>query len=353
MACKALTSTILRSGGVSRFVLLSGTPIDKEKHAINMMEMMGFIRAHKLYTFSKEENKLRLIGAQELVDFCKTVDPKSTLEFLKYNPFTKENVSHNCYLLFQKVIKKNISTAMPPPTIPVDTDVANGYYNIELEEDRKKLVRGIVSLQSSVMFNEEKGTTDVSRGNFANIQPSLVLIEAAKTNSMARVAIKRLRSTPQSKIVISVNFNDNVERLKEILKDYNPLVLIGSVDKRARQPIIDKFQANNLEHRVLIGNTSVIAVGLDLDDKFGNIPRYAFISPNYSTLNLQQVIYRFYRSDTKGASFVRFFYGVVGRKENSILKSLRSKSLVMKDTLDVAVENGVKFLADLADEFEN
>ena len=170
---------------------------------------------------------------------------------------------------------------------------------------------------------------------------------------MARVAIKRLKDSPKSKVVISVNFNDNVEKLKEILKDYNPLVLIGSVDKRARQPIIDKFQANNLEYRVLIGNTSVIAVGLDLDDKFGNIPRYAYISPNYSTLNLQQVIYRFYRSDTKGASYVRFFYGVVGRKENSILKSLRSKSLVMKDTLDVAVENGVKFLADLSDEFES
>ena len=352
MACQTLTTTILRSGGTSRIMFLSGTPFDKEKHSIHMMEMMGLIRSHKLYIYSKEENKLKLLGAQELVDFCKLTDPKGTLQLLKDHPFSKENVHHVCYLLFQKIVKKNLSRAMPPPKLDVEPDSKNGYYKIVNDEDRTNLIKGIIQLQSSVMYNEKTGAIDVSRGNFSMINPSLHKIEKSKVNSFVRVAKKYLDDKPTCKVVLAFNFGDSIESAKEQLGDYNPLVLNGSVLKHQRKNIIDKFQENNNTYRVLICNVIVASTGIDLDDKFGGHPRYAFVSPNYRILDLHQFIYRFYRSDTKGMSFVRFFYGDIGRKETSILNSISKKSNVMKDTTEEYTGKDMKYPGDLESEVE-
>jgi hypothetical protein len=86
-ACKAISTAILKIGGQSRFLLLSGTPIDKEVQAIHIMQMMGFIRQAKLYVYNKEERFLKLYGAQDLIDYCNTVDKEGTKEFLRYKSF--------------------------------------------------------------------------------------------------------------------------------------------------------------------------------------------------------------------------------------------------------------------------
>lgn len=352
MACQALTTSILRGGGTSRFVLLSGTPIDKEEHAINMMQMMGFIRSQKMYIFNKEENKLKLIGAQELIDFCKILDPPGIIDFMKHHTFTKDNTRHNCYLIFQNIIKKKISDAMPRPEV-VTLDVKNGYYKIENEVDRKLLVKGIMQLQNSVMFNEEKGTADIGRGNFAAIAPALVMIEKAKVESMCRVALVQLQKNPLCKVALIFNYTDSIERSKEFLKEYNPIVISGTVDKRKRQELVDKYQENNDNFRVIIGQITTISSGLDLDGKTAERVRYAYISPNYRILDLHQAVYRFARADSKAPAFVRFFYGITGRKETSILNCLSRKSMVMKDTINQNVSDlSIKYPGDLEEELE-
>lgn len=337
LACQALTSSILRSGGVSRFIFLSGTPIDKEEQAIHMMQIMGMIRSQKLSIFNKEENRLKLIGAQELVDFCKAIDPVNTLDFLRLHPFNRDNIHHNCYLIFQKIVKKNIAVAMPSPSLEID--VKNGYYRIENEDDKRKLVKGIIQLQTSVMFNEKEGTVNVAAGTFANIAPSLAMIESAKINTMARLAMERLDSNPDCKVGLFVNYNDSIARLTELLKDYKPLVLNGQVDKRHRLPILNKFQADSDAHRLIIGNIHVCSTGIDLDDKFGNRPRFAFAIPNYKILDLHQLTRRFIRLDSQSVPIFRFVYGNVGRKESSILNSLSRKSTVLAQTLESQVES--------------
>ena len=332
MACQALTSIILKVGGLSRFILLSGTPFDKEKHVINMMHMMGIIQSAKLYSFSKEDRRLRLYAAQELIEYCRIVDEQGTNDFLRAYPFHQENVQHNCYLMFQKIIKPAITSSMPSPELEINCK--NGYYMITREEDRKSLIKAIAELHSSLMFDEKRETVNVTKTGFQVIAKTLVKIEKSKIFDMARVALNTLEKYPNCKVGLFVNYTDNLMELKALLSEYNPIILYGQITKEKRQDLIDKFQESNLNRRLIISNLKVASVGIDLDDKDGNFPRYAFASPNYVILDLHQLTRRFVRLDTKSDATFRFFYGNVGKKETSILNALARKTQVLKDTLD-------------------
>ena len=353
-ACRVITNYIIRTPAtVSRFLLLSGTPIDKEEHAINVMSMMGFIRSSKLYAYMKEEGILKLYGAQELIEYCKRIDKEKTEEFLRVNYFDAYNVKHNCYMLFQEILKKYITSSMPPPNLPTVLDAKNGYYNILLKEDQENLVKGINALNAAVKYDEKAGTAEIKGDSMGSITMALIKIEEAKINTFIRLAKEKLDSVSNCKIAIFVNYNKSIEKLKEAFNDYNPIILKGSVSKDKRQALIDEYQKPNLDKRVIIGNLKVCSTGIDLDDKEGTFPRYAYASPNYMILDLQQLIYRFRRTDSKSAANFRFVYGKANRKEVSILNALSKKSEVLRDTLEEQVESGINFPGDYEDDVED
>lgn len=351
-ACKAITTTLLKSGGISRMILLSGTPIDKEEHALNLMQMMGIIRASKLYVYNKEEGILRLYGAQELINYCKFIDTHATQEFLKFNRLDQANIKHNCYLLFQKILKPFISSTMPPINLGLDIDCKNGYFLINNKKDEENLLRGIRSLNNASRYNDAENTASFTQDNMASITKALMQIEQAKLNTFVRIAKEKLVSVPNCKIGIFVNYNDSLELLNEAFKDYNPIILQGKIPKEKRHDLVEKFQEQNLNHRILIANLQVCATGIDLDDKSGAFPRFAFASPNYVILNLQQLIYRFRRSDSKSATVFRFVYGKCDTQEKSILNALARKTNVLRDTLESQVEAGIKFPGEFEDDIE-
>ncbi|GAQ93139.1 hypothetical protein KFL_013200020, partial [Klebsormidium nitens] len=171
---------------------------------------------------------------------------------------------------------------------------------------------------------------------------ALVKIESAKVQTFARVALKALKSNPQKKLVICVNYNDSLHRLRDLLSCYSPLVLNGTVQKEERKHVIDKFQAPSDEHRVLLGNVAVCSTGIDLDDKFGGWPRLALISPNYHTLNLYQLGHRFQRMDTKSSATVHMVFAQHAH-ELPILDALSRKGGVMRETTPEQVAAGILF----------
>jgi hypothetical protein len=353
-ACRTITNYIIRTPAtVSRFLLLSGTPIDKEEHAVNVMSMMGFIRSSKLYAYMKEEGILKLYGAQELIEYCKRISKEKTEEFLRVNHFEPYNVRHNCYMLFQEILKNYITSSMPPPNLPSSLDAKNGYYNILIKEDQENLLKGINALNNAVRYDERAGTAEIKGDSMGSITMALIKIEDAKINTFIRLAKERLIEIDKSKIAIFVNYNQSIEKLKEAFKEYNPIILHGSIPKDKRQNLIDEYQKPNLDKRVIIGNLKVCSTGIDLDDKEGNFPRYAYASPNYMILDLQQLIYRFRRTDSKSTATFRFVYGKANRKETSILNALSKKSEVLKDTLEEQVESGITFPGDYEEEIES
>jgi hypothetical protein len=352
-ACKAITNHIVKtSGTVSRFLLLSGTPIDKEEHALNIMQMMGFIRSSKLYMYMKDQGILKLYGAKELIDYCKVINKDETEEFIRLNHMDQYNVRHICYLLFQNIVKPYITSSMPPPKLPMELDAKNGYYNILDEEDEKDLLKGIDALNSASRYNENSKTVDIKMDNMGSITTALMKIENAKLNTIIRIAKERLEMIPNCKIGIFVNYNKSIEQLEQAFKDYNPIILHGGIPKDKRQALIDIYQKTNLDKRIIIANLQVCATGIDLDDKDGNFPRYAYASPNYMILNLQQLIYRFRRTDSKSSAVFRFVYGKSHRKEVSILNALSRKSEVLTTTLEDQVKHGIVFPGSYEEEIE-
>jgi hypothetical protein len=351
-ACKTISTYLLKYGPNSRFILLSGTPIDKEEHAINLMNMMGFIRSNRLYTYNKEERTLKLQGAQELIDYCKYINPEKTNDFLRNNRINEANVRNICYQLFQQVVKTSITSSMSPPKNEHGISCKNGYFNINDEEDKIKLTEAISMLHSASKYNDKTGTVEVGKDNLGSISRSLMKIEEAKINTFARIAREMLIAIPNSKVGIFVNYSSSIEKLKTLLLDFNPVLLHGTIPKERRQINIDKFQEPNLECRVIIANLQVGSTGIDLDDKTGMFPRVALGSPNYIIQNLHQLTFLFLRRDTKSRAIFRFVYGKCGRKETSILNALARKSKVMKETLGEQVEADIKFPGEYEEDIE-
>ncbi len=362
-ACKVLSESVWKIGGTSRFLLLSGTPIDKEEQAIHMLQMMGFIRSAKLFVYNKEERFLKLYGAQDLINYCNDINKEKTQEFLRYNPFYHDNVQKNCYLMFQRIIKPGITAAMPSPKLTIDCK--NGYYKITSSENAEELESAIGALGKASFYNEKTGKVDFKQlaaggfgaagqknAGYGAIQVALRRIELAKVNDMARIAKTQLESDPDCKVAICVTYVDSLKNLDALLKDYKPIIFNGQVQKQKRAALIEKFQRFDTEYRVFLGNIATMSSGIDLDDKDGSFPRYAYVSPNYNILDLQQLTRRFVRLDSRSNATLRFFYGKIGAKEMSIINALSRKSTVMKETTGEYTED-IKLPGEYTDEVEN
>jgi superfamily II DNA or RNA helicase len=354
LACKTITYHLIKSGGTSRFLLLSGTPIDKEEHSINLMQMMGIIRHPKLYVYSSEENVLKLFGTQELINFCKFVNKEKTEDFLRKIRFEKDTVRHNCYLLFQQVVKHSITASMPPPKLKVDIDCKNGYYNIVNEEDEISLRKAISALNIATRYNEVSDSVNIQMDSMGSITRALMKIEDSKVSTFIRIGKETLCKHKNSKIGIFVNYSSILEKLETAFQEYNPIVLHGKIPTMKRQKLIDEFQKFDISRRVILSNLQVCSTGVDLDDQSpeGSFPRYAFASPNYVILNLHQLTRRFLRMDSKSNSVFRFVYGKCDKREMSILNALAKKTNVMKETLELQAEHQILFPGEYEDDVE-
>jgi SNF2 family DNA or RNA helicase len=366
-ACKAMAETILMSGGMSRFLLLSGTPIDKQEQALNMMKMMGFIRSEKLYVHNASQNTLNLYGAEELIDFCRRINNKKVEEVLSEEAFTARNIESICYKLFQKIIKPDITSSMPSPkNDKVHMDIKNSEYSARVFSDVDNLRRAVsevndtfTKFKKNERFDKEVNPLENSKAKalkekrnemvqrlIERIIFNMRIIENAKMNIFIDLAQKRLQENPNYKVCLFVNYTSSIKILQKALKEYNPLVLDGKVPKENRQEILNKFQEPTDNFRLLIGNIRVCSSGVDIDDKIGKFPRFVYANANLSILDLQQLPSRFLRLDTVSSTFFRFVY-VKGFEESGLLANLKRKSKVMKQTTELQVEEGTNFVGDL------
>jgi hypothetical protein len=367
-ACKTIAETLLLSGGMSRFLLLSGTPIDKEEQALNIMKMLGFIRADKLTFFNKAYNTMTLYGIQELIDFCRFIDDSATQNVLKEQIITNENAAHVCYKLFQEVIKTSITSSMIPiKRSDVYIDLKNAEYSIEDTYDEINIRKAISEVNDSFQkFNEgrldfsmspgqnpeliemKRKRQEIAQKRIQSIMFNLRIIENCKVRLMVKLARKKLEENKHNKVALFINYTSSLELLKNELSDYNPLLLDGSVSQENRKIVLDKFQEFNQKHRLIIGNVKVCSSGIDLDDKSpkGSFPRFVFASPNWSILDLQQLPSRFLRLDSKSPTMFRFIYAK-NYRETGLLNNLSKKSKVMKETSKVQLATGIEFIGDL------
>jgi hypothetical protein len=230
----------------------------------------------------------------------------------------------------------------------------NGYFHINEQHNIERVNRAVTelqdirNLQARIRFRRggrtrEHTEEETGAAIMSQLSRALISIETAKIDTFARLARTELRKHPNKKVVIGVNYSQTIEDLVETLAEFAPLVINGSKTIACRRTILAKFQAPTTEHRLLVGNISVISTGIDLDDKDGNYPRTCFISPNYNTIHIYQLGHRFLRGiDTQSDTDIYMVYGQ-NPVERRIMESLMEKGEVMKNVTIEQSRAGVVF----------
>lgn len=359
-ACKAIIESIIGDSGYgttipqtkSRAMLLSGSPIDKPEQVIHLFRLTNIMKSDDLSVYNPAYMVNEWRGFFDIVQFANTIGFNSReIQIPAVDTGSVKMFKPIAYTIFQKVIKPEISSAMNPKVKNEDKHIEiikfNGLYNIENDDDFDLLTQGVEKLARVSNFNSGTETVEFGSdglGTFHQIIRALVAIETAKISTMVRIGRQWLNNNLCGKLVICVNYTETLNDIAEGLRDFNPLILNGKVSHKRKAEIRDEFQGDN-DSRLLIANLKVCSTGIDLDDKFGHRPRFCLISPNYSTIDLYQLCYRFLRMNTKSAPTIHIMYGRHAC-ELPVLKALASKSKVMKETTEGQTEAGVVFPCD-------
>jgi hypothetical protein len=356
-ACAALMKEIVDSGGRSRVVLLSGSPIDKQQQVVTLFHFLGILPpGRQLCEFSEGFGRGFVpTGILDVETFCKELEPSSKVYQGRKRCRDERSCNQYAYELFQGVFKGKLAHSMQPPVLQQTLVKRNGFFHIESEADMQLLTKGVEMLSRVCGFNHQNQTINFGGRSGAEVMRTISLalqqIETAKTATLARLARKSLLSSPGRKVALCVNYCATVTDLSRLLADFDPLVVNGALGCKRRAERIEQFQAPDSSRRLIICNVTVCSSGIDLDDKHGGFPRDVYISPMYNTITLYQLCHRFLRMDTRSSSNIYMVYGV-GAVEQRVLDALGLKSRVMKETTEDQVAAGIQFPGDYPDYLE-
>lgn len=320
-AVKALTSYIARKHTTSKILLLSGTPFIKECQVINILELVGVITQPKLAIYDKKFRHLKLLGAQQVIDFASQINDELTTTIRKQYPFTSTNVVSVCFQVYVNIIGGAISSAMIEPAREVVLQGFNGFFRSD-----QALVPLIDNLKQLTEYDAVTQTIGRTAGN--SILACLRHIEISKVPIFYRKTVELL-GEPSTKVCIFLHYTESLLRLADLLAEYAPLLHYGGVLQSQRTINIRQFQEPNVQHRVFIGNTLTCAENIELDDTSGEFPRVGLISPSFFTSRELQVVMRLHRRNTQSSSRVWIVFGDCGREEQAILRANRSHCAVM------------------------
>lgn len=340
----------------SHVLLLSGSPIDKHEQAVHVFRALGIMTEDRIAQHNIQTGVTGWTGMQEILNFCGALSKPLTASVSPKHIW--ESLDMFAFRLFVSVFKPTCASSMPPPSVDTKLRKRNAFYTIDAQ-GADIIRRGLGQLSTAARWDGQGVHFEGGQGAAAlsGVTRSLQVIETGKIQLFARIARQELNANPKLKVVIAVNFTDTLTDLVEALKEFDPLILNGSTSEIARGVLIDEFQKPDTNRRLLVCNQSVASTGIDLDDKHGEFPRLALVSPNYATITSYQLGHRFQRMDSKSDARVHFVFAKhAGRSvaqssdivELSVLDALSRKSKVLQETVSEQSKAGIVFPGDHA-----
>lgn len=298
----------LGSSSYSRILAVSATPIDKSEQSFELIKTIALCPVDKLISYEKETRQYTRLGIDNIYYLCKNLNSELADEINNSTIMSTAGFTEACYRYYTEILMQNVSSSMKKEALEKYT--FNGYFNMD-HEDYARLRKGVNQLKDAVGFREGEvnKTKGKGNGNLSAIAKASVEIEAAKINTMIRVARHTLESNINSKVLLFVRFSDSVDRIMKGLAEYFPIALVGDVKEETRDKLIAVFQQPNTHRRVIVANIDVASVGLNMGDEDGRFPRTIFISPNYSFISVQQASGRCTRATSKSVATVFIVYG--------------------------------------------
>jgi hypothetical protein len=337
-ACREMMKHILNNKHGNKMICISGTPFDKIEQIITFYRNVGIQTHDELVTHNWHTGVNTYKGYAEIIDYCKKIDVDNLNSVyyneIKTNPYmSAERCKSRGYQLFLTTILKHLSSHMKmiEKNKHKITNI-NAFYPLSPEFDKICLaaINRILAL-----MNDDGSIVDHQKR--VNVFKALPILEAAKMEIFEAEATRALQESPNHKIVCVLNYTDNIDDLMKRLEAFKPQRLDGSVNTNKRADIIRKFQEPNNECRLLICNITVVATGIDLDDKNGAYPRKVFVSPTYKIIDMNQLSFRFLRSlDTKSDTLIKYIYTLHSVKKED-LKKAREYFLEHPDEKDIVI----------------
>lgn len=355
----------------SRVLLLSGTPVDKTEQVVNLYRALNVIKTHSLGHFNPHTRRCEARGFREVIRYHEQIceEPRTipvsgsldhayivasayeahTFDVEKYS--RRDFFAEPVYRLFRDIFISTVGSRMPPVQSTNVVHKANAFYRINDDASMRLLATAVARLSSSVGYDEGTNTVNIltttpgdRARTFQQIARAMQMIETAKIPIFIRAAREALERNPNQKVAILLNYSDSIIDISKALETYDPVVIRGSTSLTKRKQALDRFQRPDNKYRLFIANLTCVSTGVDLDDKDGNFPRLGLVSPNYSTITLHQLTYRFLRADTRSDAHVHFVFGrelingkiVRGLTELNVLNCLARKSKVMKEVCTAA-----------------
>lgn len=315
----------------SRVLGLTGTAIDKIEHTVNLFRHLGLFQQDELVHYNQGLGTWDLLGLQEVIDACRSYDRAKTKEIMASIQRTPGFAEKMCYSFFTEIIRQRFfCMCVPPENKNATFDVKNGYYDCDNDEETDELVGAVQDLARASKFAGENHLNPINRRIDVRV---LMRIEAAKINIFVRLAKKRLDEDPKNRVILLLNYIDNILEVGKRLRTYNPVFLYGQTDAQDRLIAQDKFESG--ESRLFIGGILCCANGLNLQDKVGDAPRFTYASTMFYVSMAIQASYRAYRADTMSNVNVRWVYGNIASRESRIMDAILRKSIVLKSTFTV------------------
>jgi len=329
----AIVNAVVGSGSRSRICCLSASPADNIDQAESLLKLMGVILMNDLYIYDRSINEYTPTGIEQAFLYCNSLDPEMTYSIYDRSSVSRFTVGKMCYDFFVEIIRKHQCSSMKKPVLEASICTKNMFCRVSRGEAEE-----LLSIRERVI--KEIGY-DSGNGNFVTPRGSVLKImmgvhqhiEFIKLRIFTRLALTKLKYTTNDKVLIYVWYTQSIVRLKEELAEYKPMILNGDIPVNKRAEVISNFQRHDNEHRLLIANVRVGAVGLSLDDTDGRFPRTQLVSPAYRMTDIYQSSGRIYRGTTRSLASVIIIYAENFREEAKIIRSLQKKSKIARAVL--------------------
>ncbi len=351
-ACKALIDVFFEGPTISRFALLSGSPIQEFKHCVNLLRLVGYIKDKYMYRVDPVTRIIEYRGLNELLTVAEKLNPEEYKKFIAENKLpTKKDMTKFCFKLYCRVLIPVIQSEADPPNLDhIKLDYKNGIYDLPVE-NKKRLKEALDRLAKKVSYDEKTGKCSSKKLGLAAMQEYREA-EIEKVNAYVKQAKNILLSVKKSKIIAMFSYTSSIDACMEALAEFNPIRYDGSVKEKEREGRIIKFNTDP-ESRVIIGNLTMMGESLNLQDKVGDSPRYMFKSATFRADLDDQASRRIYRLGSMSDVYIRNVFIEGCEIEAKIVDAIQRKTEIMKECLPKQKASGRLFPGDLKFEREN
>ncbi|BAO49546.1 putative NTPase/helicase [Alphaentomopoxvirus acuprea] len=308
---------------------LTATPIEKPSQIRNIIKKMGihydnnssFLKDFIIFIiniidnneikkyFDNNIDKIKIKNsvrkyANQIFDICliKNIESNYITDIL--HNFIKLNITVFFNILMDKINYSSLPYINDFPIYKVD------YYLTDVQ--KKMLATAFTNIDTCNSTNFIQCNSLISKG--------LVQVETALIPSIWNIVKYIISNTKNCKVIIAINYNESINDIKKLNKEYNILLINGNVKNKDK--IIELFQESNNNNRILLINPSSINVGIDLDDKHGDYRRFVIFNPNFISINMYQFMYRFMRRDSKSTPIIH-----VINSHKIIIENLKNKNI--------------------------